>query len=184
MTKSRPGMRVMSVGLVICITSATVGCKSNAGTGSLAGAGAGALIGQAVGRNTAGTLIGAGVGMGAGYIIGNEMDKNKAKSEKKAQQNELQPLAGTTWQLTSIAPESARTFTSMTVQFRRDGTVFTTRTDANGQVRTDEERYRIVGSTLIINDTDYIINGTFSIAGNSLRISDGPVQTAWMRIGA
>lgn len=183
MTDSCERTRFITLILVICITFAPLGCKSDKGTGTLAGAGAGALIGQAIGRNTEGTLIGAGVGAGVGYLIGNEMDKKKAREKKEAEQRELQPLAGTTWQLTSITPESARTFASMVIEFRRDGILFTTRTDSAGQIRTDEERYRIVGSTLIVNDTDYLINGQFTLDGRTLTIHAATVTTTWTRVG-
>jgi uncharacterized protein YcfJ len=66
----------VSVGLLFA-----TGCESNAQTGALIGTAAGAGVGQAIGRNTSSTLIGAGVGAAGGYMIGNEMDKQKTKSE-------------------------------------------------------------------------------------------------------
>ena len=61
-------------GVLVC------GCASDAQTGAGLGALIGAGIGQAVGGDTESTLIGAGVGAGAGYIVGNESDKQKAKT--------------------------------------------------------------------------------------------------------
>jgi hypothetical protein len=61
-------------GVLVC------GCASDAQTGAGIGALIGAGIGQAVGGDTEATLIGAGVGAGAGYMIGNESDKQKAKT--------------------------------------------------------------------------------------------------------
>ena len=57
------------------------GCESDAQTGALVGAAIGAGVGQAVGGDTSATLIGAGVGAAGGYMIGNEQDKKKARTE-------------------------------------------------------------------------------------------------------
>lgn len=67
---------VVSLGLVF-----VVGCESDAQTGAGVGALAGAGIGQLAGGSTESTLIGAAVGGGAGYMIGNERDKKKTKTE-------------------------------------------------------------------------------------------------------
>lgn len=50
-------------------------CATKGQTGALGGGAAGAIIGQAIGHNTAATLIGAAAGTMLGYIVGNEMDK-------------------------------------------------------------------------------------------------------------
>lgn len=50
-------------------------CATKGQTGAVGGGAAGALIGQAIGHNTAATLIGAAAGTVLGYIVGNEMDK-------------------------------------------------------------------------------------------------------------
>ena len=57
------------------------GCESDAQTGALIGTAVGAGAGQAIGGDTEATLIGAGVGAIGGYIIGNEKDKAKEKTE-------------------------------------------------------------------------------------------------------
>lgn len=163
------------------------GCESSRGTGTLAGAGMGALIGQAAGGNTRATLIGAGVGAAGGYIIGNEVDRAQTRERERQRQrvdaSELLPLAGTTWTLTSITPESARNFASMIIDFRSDGVLFTTRTDTDGNVRTDEEYFRVVNNTLIVNDRDYIINGPFILQGRSLTFVVSDVTSRWTRLG-
>src|SRR4051794_30942306 len=96
---------------VVLITTLAIGvsgCASKSGTGTLAGAGVGALVGQAVGHNTASTLIGTGVGAGVGYLIGNEMDKNDVANRQAATEAEMQPFAGTTWQLVSVTPPAPK----------------------------------------------------------------------------
>src|SRR5262245_45197857 len=116
----KPAVRPIGSLLAIsCLASFIVGSETNRDTGTIAGAGAGALTGQAIGRNTTGTLIGAGVGAAAGYLIGNEMDRRQARDRRReaAPPIELQPLAGTTWTLAGITPESARTFSSMVIDF-------------------------------------------------------------------
>ncbi len=54
-----------TVGMTAVLTVVSVflgGCENSAQSGALIGAGGGALLGQAIGGNTTGTLIGAGVG--------------------------------------------------------------------------------------------------------------------------
>lgn len=176
-----------SLALMVVTALAAVGCESSRGTGTLAGAGMGALIGQASGRTATSTVIGAGIGAAGGYIIGNEVDRRQA-SERAARNvptppNELAPLAGTSWTLTSITPESARTFSAMLIEFRSNGVLVTTRTENDGRVRTDEEYFRIVNNTLIVNDRDYILNGPFILNNRSLTFVVGDVTSRWTRIG-
>jgi uncharacterized protein YcfJ len=159
---------------MICVAAVLLaGCATKGETGLLAGSGIGALMGQLIGRNTTSTLIGTGVGAGLGYIIGNEMDKSEAKKREKATSQETQTLAGTTWKVVSVNPQPKKPFKSMIIRFRDDGTVVTTKTDANGIMTKDTEKYRIVGSTLVINDPDYVINARYKIDGDQM-IMDTP----------
>lgn len=176
---------IQSFLLILCTTLLAGGCETSRGTGTLAGAGVGALMGQAIGRNTTGTLIGAGVGAAGGYVIGNEMDRRQSRDRRRAAPpaKELQPLGGTTWTLVSITPESARSFSTMVIDFRNDGVLVTTRTEADGSVRTDEEYYRVVNNTLVVNDTDYIINGPFVFQERTLTFVVGDVTSRWTRVG-
>ncbi len=144
------------------------GCATKGQTGALAGAGVGALIGQAVGGDTAATLVGAGVGTGVGYLIGNHSDKKDAQSRQTVLEEETRPLANTTWQITSIVPKPDRPVKSLVAHFKPDGTVLSTRTFEDGHVETANERYRVVGDTLIINQDDYVINARFKINGNQM----------------
>jgi hypothetical protein len=152
--------------------------------GALGGAGVGALVGQAIGHNTAGTLIGAGVGLGLGYIIGNEADKADAKKRQKVTPAEVQPLANTTWQVISITPHPKKPFKSMVTRFDQNGMATTTTTYANGKVETDTESYRVVGSTLVINDHDYVINSRYRIEGNRMYMDTGDHSIVMQRIGS
>ncbi len=158
---------------VFCIIVSAVmvvgsGCATKGQTGALAGAGVGALIGQAIGGDTAATLIGAGVGTGVGYLIGNNMDKKDAQSRQTVLEEETHPLANTTWQVTSIVPKPEKPVKSLVAHFKPDGMVISTRTFEDGHVETASERYRVVGDTLIINQDDYVINIRFSITGNQM----------------
>ena len=84
--------KVKTTAVATVFASATIfggGCATDAQTGGLAGAGIGALAGQAIGGSTGATLIGAGAGAVGGYIIGNEMDKQKAQQQRDDQQAEL-----------------------------------------------------------------------------------------------
>lgn len=152
--------------------------------GAVGGAGVGALVGQAIGHNTAGTLIGAGVGLGLGYIIGNEVDKSDAKKRQKVTHEEVQPLANTTWEVISTTPRPKKHYQSMVARFNQNGTVTTTTKYANGKVETDTESYRVVGSTLVINKPNYVINSRYRIDGNRMYMDTGDHSIVLQRIGS
>ena len=168
------------VSLVIVILLVTSpGCQSSAQTGTVLGAGIGALAGQAIGGDTGATLIGAAVGAGAGYIIGNEKDKKAAQSHNY---NATTPLTGTKWKIISLAMQDKPEYEWVTVEFRPDGKIVTTRYEPGGTKTITEERYRVVGKTLVIHKTDYIINATYQIYGNELIITCERFRAVLQRI--
>ena len=144
------------------------GCETSAGTGSLAGAGVGALVGQVAGGTATSTLVGAGIGTGVGYLIGNEVDKSDAQKRAAATAAEMQPFAGSTWQLLSVNPPAPRPVKSLVAKFKPDGVVTTTRTYEDGGYESADESYRVVGSTLIVNRPGYLINANYRIDGDRL----------------
>ncbi len=150
-----------------------------AGRSALLGAGLGALAGQAIGRDTEATLIGAGIGAGVGYIIGNEKDKKAAQTHDYTQST---PLTGTRWKIVSLAMENKPEYEWVTVEFRPDGKVVTTRYEPGGTKTITEERYRVVGKTLIIHKTDYIINAEYQIYGNELIVTCERFRAVLQRI--
>ena len=79
---------LITVSVSLCLAFC-VGCESDAQTGAGIGALAGAGIGQLAGGSTESTLIGAAVGGGAGYMVGNEQDKKKTKSEMEDLRQEM-----------------------------------------------------------------------------------------------
>ncbi len=170
----------------VCISLAIgTGCATNAQTGALTGAGAGALIGGLAnmhGSWGATALLGAGIGAGVGYLIGNEQDKRNAAKRKTVAAEELRPLSGTTWKVVSITPEPEKSYKSIVSQFRRDGTVVTTKTSMEGKVTKMTERYRIVGSTLILSHPDYVENANFKIEGKKLTIDYGNGSSILRRV--
>ena len=175
--------------LCIIIVSFTLligaGCATKGQTGALAGAGTGALIGGLANANGswgATALIGAGVGAGLGYLIGNDQDKKDVEKRKKASEAELKPLAGTTWQVISMNPKSKKSYKSIVAHFKRDGDVVTTKTNMEGDIKTTTEKYRIVGSTLILNKPDYVQNMQFKIDGNKLIVDYGNGSIVLQRI--
>ncbi len=168
------------VSLVIVILLITsYGCENSAQTGTALGAGIGALAGQAIGGDTGGTLIGAGVGAGLGYIIGNEKDKKAAQSHNY---NAPTPLTGTKWKLFHIAMQNKPDYEWVTVEFRPDGIAVTTRFEPGGTKTITEEKYRIVGKTLIIHKTGYIINAEYEINGFELIITCERFRAVLQRI--
>ncbi len=160
---------IASVIICMLISSlAITGCETRAQTGSLAGAGIGALLGQAIGGDTKATLIGTAIGAGAGYLIGNSQDKKQS-----AFHDYFQPtaLTGTKWKVIDLVKQDKPKFESMTVEFRPDGKIVTTRHESDGTMIFGEEKYRIVGSTLIINKSDYIVNADYKVIGNDVFVN-------------
>jgi hypothetical protein len=150
----------------VCATIMTIGgCQTRTQTGTLAGAGIGAMAGQLIGRNTNATLIGAGIGTGVGYLIGSAQDKKAAKAYDMSQPT---PLTGTKWKVVSLVKPDAPEYTSIFVEFKPDGEVVTTRHEPGGTMTVTEERYRIVGDTLIINKPGYIINAKYQVQSNQM----------------
>ena len=93
------------------------------GCGTLAGGAIGAIAGQAIGGNTASTLIGAGIGAGAGLIVdGIEADKKRQREELEEQRR-----------YEAWKREERRGMTTKRVETRRvlnpDGTVTETGTE-------------------------------------------------------
>jgi hypothetical protein len=173
------------VALVAVALFSGAGCATKGQTGAAAGAGAGALIGGLAnmhGSWGATALIGAGIGAGVGYLIGNEEDKKDAAKRQQATEAELKPFAGTTWQVISINPKPKKEYKSIVAYFRTDGLVVTTKTDMEGKVVTTKEKYRVVGSTLIINKPDYVENTRFRIEGEKLIIDYGNGSVVLQRI--
>jgi hypothetical protein len=156
------------------------GDQSSSGTkGTLVGAGLGALAGQAIGGDTEATLIGAAVGAGAGYIIGNEKDKKAAQQHNY---NEPTPLTGTRWKIISLAMEDKPEYEWITVEFRPDGKVVSTRFEPGGTKTITEEKYRIVDKTLIIHKSDYIVNAQYAVYGNELVVTCEQFRAVLQRI--
>ena len=170
----------INVSLVIVILLiASSGCESSAQTGTALGAGIGALAGQAIGGDTGATLIGAGVGAGVGYIIGNEKDKKAAQTHDYTQST---PLTGMKYKLFHITMSNQPEYEWVTVEFRPDGKIVTTRYEPGGTKTITEERYRVVGKTLIVHKTDYIINAEFQTYGNELVITCERFRAVLQRI--
>jgi len=193
MTKVRgPFFSNMSRGIALfscCALLVLTGCATNAQTGALGGAGAGALMGQLIGGNTKSTLIGSGIGLGLGYLIGNEMDKKQAQERStKAKTNnykhdETGDLGGTRWKQTSIYPKPQEPESGVVVvEFQREGHLITTTTYRDGTVDVEDERYRVVGSTIVINRPGYLINGKYRIDGSMLVIDAENYSAVYQRL--
>lgn len=174
--------------LVVCALCGFVGgCQSSAQTGALAGGGMGALIGQAAGGSTEATLIGAAAGAGIGYVIGNEKDKQDARAMSQGRQSqyyphdEVGPLGGTRWMVVSlVSRKKISPYASKVVEFGPRGQVTTTTTRPDGSWEIRNERYRVVGKTLIVNMPGYMINATYGIDGDHL-IVDAPAFRAVLK---
>jgi hypothetical protein len=185
MKNGKKNMRILCVAVISLTLALGSGCATKGQTGAAVGAGTGALIGglaNSGGSWGATALIGAGVGAGVGYLIGNEQDKKDAEKRQKATESELKPLAGTAWQVISINPKPEKVYKSIVAKFKRDGYVVTTKTNMEGDIETVTEKYRIVGSTLILNKRDYIENIQFKIDGKKLILDYGNRSAVLQRI--
>jgi hypothetical protein len=169
--------------VVVCFALLwTSACATKGQTGAAIGAGTGALAGGLITGGWTGAAVGAAVGGGLGYIIGNEQDKKNAAQPQKATEEEMKPLAGTIWQVISINPKPKEDYKSIVSHFRHDGQVVTTRTNMDGKVQTVTEWYRIVGSTLILSQDDYVQNTKFRIDGDRLILDYGNGSTVLQRV--
>lgn len=185
MNQTQSLLRTVCIAIISLTLLFGAGCATKGQTGAAIGAGTGALIGGLAnmhGSWGATALIGAGVGAGVGYLIGNEEDKKDAVKRQAATEAELKPLAGTTWQVISINPKPKKDYKSIVAHFRPDGSVITTKTNMDGMVETTTERYRIVGSALILNKPDYVENTHFKIDGSKLIIDYGNGSAVLQRI--
>ncbi len=183
--KSRRFISIICIFAMVVTASLGAGCATEGQRGAAIGAGTGALIGGLAnmhGSWGATALLGAGVGAGIGYLIGNEEDKRAAERRGRATAEELRPLAGTTWQVISIVPKPRKEHKSVVSYFSHDGTAVTTKTDMDGRVETTTERYRIVGSTLILSTPDYVENAKFKIEGDKLFIDYGNGSAVLQRV--
>lgn len=78
--------------------------------------------------------------------------------------------------------DNAKPYESIIVEFRHDGRVITTKTESGGTVTRHDERYRVVGNTLIVNKPGYLINARFRIDGNDLIIDAEQVRAVLTRL--
>ncbi|RKY06766.1 MAG: hypothetical protein DRP66_08160 [Planctomycetota bacterium] len=165
---------------LLALVFAIAGCDTQAKTGTLAGAGIGALAGQAIGGSTGATLAGAAIGAGAGYIIGNEGDKKRAAVYNY---NTPTPLTGTRWKVARLDMDDPPIYDSITVEFKPNGEVVTTRYEPGGTTTITEERYRIVGDTLIINKPGYIVNAKYRIQGGKMTVTAPEFTAVLQKMG-
>jgi len=98
--------------VVACGIAFTTGCENDAGNTALLGTAIGAGVGALAGGDAEGALIGGAIGGGAGYMIGNESDKKKTRSEIASVRAEQ--YVETVWITNSNGSQQA-------VRLRRDG---------------------------------------------------------------
>jgi hypothetical protein len=173
----------------ILLATAVAGCATDSTSQGVAwGAGIGAIAGGLYGGHGSDALIGAAIGAGVGYVVGNEQDKKKAQQMSDASRptythSETGPFGGTRWQLQDWSPKDPKgDFRGKTFEFGRDGWVKTTTTYNDGRTGTDSESYRVVGSTLIVNKGDYLLNFNFSLQGDQLTVDNSKLRALLKRI--
>ena len=97
--------------------------------------------------------------------------------------NQPTSLTGTKWKVVSLVKEDMPEYTAMFVEFKPNGEVVTTRHEPGGTMTITEERYRIVGDTLIINKPGYMINAKHRISGNEMTVDCLQFHAVLERIG-
>jgi hypothetical protein len=181
-------MKTRIAAILVAVFVAACATDSSTSKGVAWGAGLGAIAGGLYGGHGSDALIGAAVGAGVGYVIGNEQDKTKAKQMSDASRpnythSETGPFGGTRWQLQDWSPKDGKEdFRAKTFEFGRDGWVTTTTAYKDGRAGMDREDYRVVGSTLIVNKGDYLVNYSFSLQGDQLTVSNSKVRAVLKRI--
>jgi len=200
--RMRSQLRIILLIALATLAALSLGCRTRGQTGALTGAGIGALAGQAIGGDTEGTLIGSGVGAGIGYIIGNEMDKSRARdlehnsrrrshhhnpgpnhNRNRTPHDEVGPLGGSHWRVIEMSPPGPmRNVESKLLEFGPEGELTTITTFDDGRVEVDRESYRIVDSTLVMNAPDFMVNADYIIEGDRLTIEAPEFQIVATRL--
>jgi len=174
-------MLLMALPLTACSGSGRVG----------EGVGIGAIAGRGVGPTHSRMVVRAGdnAGKGIGYLINDEQDQaHAAQLARRTTSNnfsheEIGPLTNTRWQVRSIVPaKAAGANLGMVVTFRPSGHVITRTTLPDSTTSLVNERYRVVGDTLILNKDGYLINAQFRIRGEVLTIAAGEFVAVLDRI--
>lgn len=97
--------------------------------------------------------------------------------------NQVGSLGGTRWMLVSINPRSAAPpHVSLVIEFRPNGRAITTITGIDGAITVDDESYRVVDSTLILNRPGYLINARFQISGDEMIVSSENLSAVLRRL--
>jgi hypothetical protein len=73
-------------------------------------------------------------------------------------------------------------FSSKVFAFGRDGWVTTTTANKDGRTAMDRENYRVVGSTLIVNKGDYLVNYRYTLQGDQLTVDSEKLRAILRRI--
>ncbi|MBM4024789.1 MAG: hypothetical protein FJ280_05190 [Planctomycetes bacterium] len=148
--------------------------RRGAVTGAAVGAGIGGLAGQAVGRNTASTLIGAAIGGGIGYLLGNRQDQQRAQAYDPATTT---ALTGTQWRVQQLNMPNPPAYQEMYLSFEPGSQLVTTQVTPDGRVVRAAETYRVADDMLIINrpaqggQPGYIINADYARTNGTMRIT-------------
>lgn len=73
-------------------------------------------------------------------------------------------------------------YVSKIVEFRAYGRVITTTTNPDGTVDVTDERYRVVGNTLVMYKPGLLINAQFGISGDQMIVSAEDFRAVLMRM--
>ena len=130
-----------------------------------------------------GTGEAVGVGAGLGYLLGNELDKRRAREQSAAEPTEL---TGTKWHVEQLNMPNPPAYRDMYLSFEPNSQLVTTTITSDGRVLRAVETYRVADNTLIINretvgdQPGYIINADFKKTETGMTVSS-PQFSATLR---
>ncbi|OPY75762.1 MAG: hypothetical protein A4E65_03443 [Syntrophorhabdus sp. PtaU1.Bin153] len=95
---------------------------------------------------------------------------------------ELGPLPNTKWKVASIVPKPQRAFRSISLSFQVDGNMIETTEEPDGKVVTATQRYRVLGSTMLLSKPGANTNVRFRIDGKTMLVDTGVYSVILERI--
>lgn len=160
------------------------GCAGSGKSTTDSGVGLGKLASQTSQSGSKDVIVAQKVGKGVPFVIGNSFDERRAMELFKdspdkayATHNQVYPLGGTKWRITSLKPEGRMAaYKNVTMEFRTNGRVITTGDRIDGKIIEDDECYRVIGDTLAVSRGGYIANFIFQMQSKKLTAQTSGVQ--------
>jgi len=95
---------------------------------------------------------------------------------------DVAPLGGTSWTLQSVSPQPARPLRAMTIRFEPGGSAIVERTYEDGGTEKSQDRYQVIGSSLVVNRADPLLNARWKLTDDTLVLDSGTTQLTMGRL--